>query len=74
MEKNNPNVYNRLGHIYMARLGLLEKGFEYFKTANKVAPGLYISKRNLLLTAISVPDYQSSWSSILLIKQLSIII
>ena len=57
MEKINPNVYNRLGHIFVTYIGLLEKGFEYFKTANKLAPGLYLPKRNLLLTAIGMPNY-----------------
>ena len=57
IEKDNPNVYNRLGHIYMARLGLLEKGFEYFKTANKIAPDNFIILKNLLYTAINMPNY-----------------
>ena len=57
IEKNNPYLYNSLGHIFVTHICLLEKGFEYFKTANKIAPGIYLSKRNLLLTAIGMPNY-----------------
>ena len=59
IKKNNPNIYNRLGHIYYTN-GFLEKGFECFKIANKLNPGDYNLVRNLLLTGINIPNYTQS--------------
>ena len=54
IEKNNPNFYNRLGHIYYLQQTFLEKSFEYFKIADKLNPGNFNTLTNLLLKDINL--------------------